>query len=193
MNKSGVEILEYIKSFADRAHGTQVRKYTGDRYIVHPVRVMEMVRQYNDDICVLAAALLHDVLEDTPVSAAELRDALHPVLEPDQVAKVMELVVDLTDVYVKKDYPRLNRRSRKEKESERMAAVSAEAQSIKYADIIDNVRDIVSQDMNFAKIFVREAKNMLKRMDAGNPQLREKALGVVNECLRNVKKEIELS
>lgn len=193
MNKSRAEILEYIKSFADRAHGTQVRKYTGDRYIVHPVRVMEMVRQYNDDICVLAAALLHDVLEDTPVSAAELRDALHPVLEPDQVAKVMELVVDLTDVYVKKDYPRLNRRSRKEKESERMAAVSAEAQSIKYADIIDNVRDIVSQDMNFAKIFVREAKNMLERMDAGNPRLREKALGVVNECLCNVKKEIELS
>ena len=192
MNKSKHKILKYIRSFADQSHGTQVRKYTGDRYIVHPVRVMEMVREYNDDIAVLAAALLHDVLEDTSVSQSEMRGALLQVLEPEQAGKIVELVVELTDIFIKEDYPRLNRKRRKEKEAERLRGASPEAQSIKYADIIDNVKDIAAQDMDFAKIFVREAKRMLMVMDSGDPQLRQKALRVVNQCLHNPQRETEL-
>jgi (p)ppGpp synthase/HD superfamily hydrolase len=60
------KILQEIIQFADLAHGKQVRRYTSERYIVHPVRVMETCRQYTNDISVLAAAILHDVLEDTP-------------------------------------------------------------------------------------------------------------------------------
>ena len=37
------EILAAIRKFADEAHGEQKRKYTPERYIVHPVRVMELV------------------------------------------------------------------------------------------------------------------------------------------------------
>lgn len=55
------EVLEQIRDFADKAHGEQMRKYTPERYIVHPVRVMKICREYTDDITVLAAALLHDV------------------------------------------------------------------------------------------------------------------------------------
>ncbi|WP_297333190.1 hypothetical protein [Flavobacterium sp.] len=35
------EILHRIREYADDAHGSQMRKYTPERYIVHPVRVME--------------------------------------------------------------------------------------------------------------------------------------------------------
>lgn len=193
MTKSRNEILAYITKFADQAHGKQVRKYTGDRYIVHPVRVMEMVSEYNDDVCVQAAALLHDVLEDTPVTKEEMHEALLAVFDPGMASRVLQFVVELTDVFIKTDYPRMKRRYRKEKEAARLGAVSAEAQTIKYADIIDNVTDIVKQDADFAKVFVREGNDMLIAMDAGNPKLRERALGVVDQCLKHMKKEAELS
>jgi (p)ppGpp synthase/HD superfamily hydrolase len=189
MKKTKSEVLEVIKTFADRSHGTQVRKYTGDRYIVHPVRVMETVRQYNDNISVLAAALLHDVLEDTAVTEGETAKALNEVLDPAEVTKCLQLVVELTDIFIKKDYPRLNRRSRKEKETDRLSAISAEAQTIKYADIIDNVTDIVKCDVDFARVYVREARKMLVAMDAGNPVLHERALILVDECLNNLPKQ----
>jgi (p)ppGpp synthase/HD superfamily hydrolase len=60
------KILAAITDFADIAHGSQMRKYTPERYIVHPARVMRLCQEYTDDVTVLAAALLHDVLEDTP-------------------------------------------------------------------------------------------------------------------------------
>lgn len=184
---SKIEILEYIKDFADQSHGAQVRKYSGERYIVHPVRVMEMVREYNDDLPVLAAALLHDVLEDTPVTSTEIEAALLQAMEPDQVARTLKLVLELTDVFIRKDYPRLNRRTRKEKEANRLSSVSSDAQTIKYADIIDNVTDIVREDTDFAKVYVSEARKMLQVMDAGYPTLREKAIATVDRCSHMLK------
>jgi (p)ppGpp synthase/HD superfamily hydrolase len=73
MKMSEEEIVKYVTDFADRTHGSQTRKYTTERYIVHPIRVMEMVRHYYQDLPVLCAALLHDVLEDTPVTQNEMR------------------------------------------------------------------------------------------------------------------------
>jgi len=193
MSKSKQEILQFIKTFADKAHGDQVRKYTGERYISHPVRVMEMVRKYNDEVSVLAAALLHDVLEDTRVTRAGMEKMLLEVLDAPQSKKAVQLVVELTDIFINKDYPTLSRRSRKEKEAQRLGAVSPEAQSIKYADIIDNITDIVSQDTDFARIFVREAKRMLAVMDAGHPQLREHAIALSDRCMHDLQKPAELS
>ena len=183
---SSKEILDHVRIFADKAHGDQVRKYTGERYIGHPVRVMNMVEKYHPETEILAAALLHDVLEDTHITAPELEAMLLTVMERQQAKKVMELVIDLTDIFIKKDYPRLNRRSRKEKEATRLSNARPAAQSIKYADIIDNVTDIVKQDTNFANIFVREAKRMLVVMKAGHPELREKAVALVDKCLREL-------
>jgi (p)ppGpp synthase/HD superfamily hydrolase len=185
-NMSTEEIIEYVKNYADRAHGQQLRKYTGERYIVHPVRVLEMTRRYNADICIQVACLLHDVLEDTPVTADELRDALLQVLDKPEAARVVSLVIELTDIYVKEHYSGLNRRTRKDKEAARLAGVSPEAQTIKYADIIDNVTDIVNEDSDFAQVYVREAKKFLQLMVAGNVQLREKAVQLIDQCLEHL-------
>ncbi len=188
---STTEVLDYVREYADKSHGDQIRKYTGERYIGHPVRVMKTVSRFYPQVEVQAAALLHDVLEDTPVTSAQMASSLRTVLDEQQVNKVMQLVIDLTDVFVKKDYPGLNRRSRKEKETARLAVVSPEAQSIKYADLIDNVTDIVRQDSDFANVFVREAKKMLTVMQAGHPALREEALNVVDGCLRQLPRRAE--
>ena len=179
--RTDADILKYIQAYADRSHGEQVRKYSGDRYIVHPVRVMRMVREFNDDVTILAAALLHDVLEDTPVTAADMHNALLHVMSPLQAEKTVQLVIELTDIFIKSSYPGLNRRRRKEREVQRLSTISGEAQTIKYADIIDNVTDIVREDTDFAKVYIHEARNMLAVMRAGHPELRTKALEVVEQ------------
>ena len=66
------KILNAITEFADRAHGEQMRKYVPDRYIVHPIRVMKLCREYTNDVATLSAALLHDVLEDTATTGEEI-------------------------------------------------------------------------------------------------------------------------
>lgn len=188
LSMSETEILEHVRIFADQAHGDQVRKYTGERYIGHPVRVMETVRPFYPQMEVMAAALLHDVLEDTPVSTRDLEVSLSKFMDTAQVQMTVQLVVELTDVFVKKDYPGLNRRERKEKEAARLSAVSAAAQSIKYADIMDNVADIVRQDTDFARVFVHEAKRMLAVMESGHPELRARAVSLVAQCLQQLPK-----
>jgi len=64
-----------ILKFATEAHGEQTRKYTGLPYITHPVSVAERVRLQGGDLNQQAAALLHDVLEDT--SNPELANAVY--------------------------------------------------------------------------------------------------------------------
>jgi (p)ppGpp synthase/HD superfamily hydrolase len=187
MKMSQEEIVKYVTEFADRAHGSQTRKYTTERYVVHPVRVMEMVRGYDKDLPVLCAALLHDVLEDTPVTQNEIRHELQKVMDAGQAESTIRLVVELTDVFVKKDYPKLNRRTRKAKEALRLSAVSPAAQSIKYADIIDNTNDHLSEDPDFARIYLREAKHMLDRMTDGNAALRQQAVALVDLSLHALK------
>ncbi len=183
MIKSESEILYFVQKFADNAHGQQLRKYTGERYIVHPVRVMEMTREFHLDICVHAAALLHDVIEDTAVTIDQLEKELLNVMGASEVRRVIQMVVELTDIFIKENYPRLNRKKRKEKEARRLSGISSDAQSIKYADIIDNVKDIVRHDIEFAKVYVLETKNMLQVMSAGNPTLRQRAVKLVEQCL----------
>lgn len=184
MTSADNNILDQVKSFADAAHGDQTRRYTNERYIVHPVRVMETVREYRQDLPVLAAALLHDVLEDTSVGKRELQNFLVKTMREPDAYTTLRLVEELTDVYIKADYPALNRRARRLKEVERLSGCSPDAQTIKYADIIDNVVDIVHHDNDFALIFIRECKQLLDGLTKGHPKLYERAIQTVNDCMR---------
>lgn len=180
-------VLQKIRDYADKAHGKQQRKYTPDRYIVHPVRVMELCRRQAAGLPVLAAALLHDVLEDTPVTEESLQKFLQSVMKEAEAAETLRLVVELTDVYTRQRHPRWNRKKRKAKEAARIQKTSADAQTVKYADIIDNCREIVEHDPDFAKLFLCECKNLLTRMPDGNAALRQEAVETVNRCLQKVR------
>jgi guanosine-3',5'-bis(diphosphate) 3'-pyrophosphohydrolase len=57
---------------AKRAHRGQVRK-TGDPYITHPIAVAEMLADYGLDGATLAAALMHDTVEDTDVTLEQIQ------------------------------------------------------------------------------------------------------------------------
>jgi (p)ppGpp synthase/HD superfamily hydrolase len=173
--------LEKIRDFADQAHGDQMRKYAQERYIAHPIRVMEICEEYTQDLPVLAAALLHDVLEDTETGKDEMRDFLRKHLTNGEAHQTMMLVVELTDVYVKADYPRLNRDQRKSREAVRLSTTSSNAQTIKYADIIDNCTEITAHDAKFAPVYLRECKHLLAVCTKGNRQLYVSARAMIEK------------
>lgn len=181
-------VLKAVRDFADKAHGTQLRKYSSDRYIVHPVRVMEICRRYVPELPALAAALLHDVLEDTATTAQDILDFLLPHMGSDESKETVALVVELSDVYVKEDYPQFNRKKRKAMEIDRMSKTSATAQTIKYADILDNTKEIVEHDRHFAPVFLRECRQLLQVMDKGNPELYRGTFEAVDLALASLNK-----
>src|SRR5436309_2152016 len=57
---------------ATEAHSAQKRS-SGEPYIVHPITVAETVAEWGLDHEAIMAALLHDVVEDTPISVDDLR------------------------------------------------------------------------------------------------------------------------
>ncbi len=179
-------LIEEITDFAARAHEWQFRKYAEEPYIKHPIRVMQQCRLYIKDMPVAAAALLHDVLEDTEVTKAELSTFLYEKLPAAEAQHSILLVDQLTDVYTKKDYPHLNRRQRKEKEHHRLASIHPDAQTIKYADIIDNSRDKAIPENDFAQKLLNEYKHLLRKIPNGHPVLYQLANNAVNEALREL-------
>ena len=122
-------LILLARTFASRAHTGQVRKYTGEPYIEHPIAVAETVRKHNGSKEMIAAALLHDVVEDTDVTLDEVRQEFGDA--------VANLVDDLTDVSKPEDG---NRAFRKAIDRDHTAQASAAAMVIKAADLISNTR-----------------------------------------------------
>ena len=84
-------------------------------------------------------------------------------------------------MYVKSNYPKLNRRQRKARELERLEKTSPASQTIKYADIMDNTKEIVSQGPDFAKTYLYENKAILRKLNKGNRELYKEAVRIVEE------------
>ncbi len=148
-----MSLVDKAKLFATKAHDGQVRKYTGVPYIVHPIEVSEIVARHNGSKEMIAAALLHDVVEDTDVTIDEIRNEFGNA--------VALLVDDLTDVSKKEDG---NRAVRKAMDREHIAKASAAAMVVKAADMISNGKDIKENDPAFAKVYLKEMKALLDVM-----------------------------
>ena len=148
-----MSLVDKAKLFATKAHDGQVRKYTGVPYIVHPIEVSEIVARHNGSKEMIAAALLHDVVEDTDVTIDEIRNEFGNA--------VALLVDDLTDVSKKEDG---NREVRKAMDREHTAKASAAAMAVKAADMIRNGKDIKINDPAFAKVYLKEMKALLDVM-----------------------------
>ena len=168
--------LNAALAFADKAHqrngDMQYRKcLTYIPYIVHPVRVSNIVRIAGGSIAQQIAALLHDVVEDTPVSIKEVHHAFG--------LEVGVLVDGLTDVRLPGDGS--NRITRVKENREHSSAQPAAGQTVKYADLIDNTSDISLHDPSFARSYLKEKALLLEGMDKGCPKLRAIAYRFLDE------------
>jgi len=146
--------------FATKAHGKQKRKYTGEPYITHPIAVMEIVRTVPHTEEMLVAAVLHDTVEDTPVTLADIKAEFG--------TKVAELVNGLTDVSKPQDG---NRKTRKAMDRAHTAKQSAEVQTIKLADLIHNTESIGRFDPKFYKVYREEKIRILDILKLGDRSL----------------------
>ncbi len=63
--------LKKAYDFADYAHRHQ-KRYTGEDYIIHPLKVASILSSWHLDQTIMEAALLHDTIEDTHVTLAEI-------------------------------------------------------------------------------------------------------------------------
>ena len=64
-------LLNRAYVYAMRMHGSQTRA-SGDPYFAHPIEVAGILTDYRLDTATIVTALLHDVIEDTPVTRADI-------------------------------------------------------------------------------------------------------------------------
>ena len=162
-----MNIVEKARVFATAAHAAvgQLRKYTFEPYIVHPAEVFAIVSTVDGATEeMMAAAWLHDTVEDTGVTIEVIRDMFGE--------KVAELVGWLTDVSRPEQG---NRATRKAIDRAHTAMAPAKAQTVKLADLISNTRSIMAHDEAFAKVYLAEKRMLLEVMTKGDATLMAEA------------------
>lgn len=124
-----ITLLQRAAAFSARAHAGQLRKDGLTPYAAHPVRVMLTLREVfgHDDAAALAAALLHDTIEDTTTDYDDLIEHFG--------AEVADLVVAVTKNSM------LPEAQREREYDERLAKADWRARLIKLADVYDNFSD----------------------------------------------------
>lgn len=160
MTNAEATMLASAMRFATDAHGDQKRKYTNEPYITHPLAVMKIVQGVPHSTEMLMAAVLHDVVEDTPVTIEQIEDDFGSV--------VAEMVNGLTDVSKPEDG---NRATRKKLDREHIAKQSAEVHTIKLADLIHNTMSISQHDPDFWKVYKKEKILLLEVLTKGDRTL----------------------
>lgn len=156
-------------SFAEYAHRGQTRKYGGVPYIQHPMRVAgraSILAGTTEEL--VAAAWLHDSLEDTKTTPVDLETEFGP--------KVLKLVIELTNVSTGLDLPRAER---KRLDREHIARVSVEAKRIKMLDRIDNLNDMNGSEKDFAMLYAEESKLLAEAIGDADRDLKKELMTII--------------
>ncbi|MCF7983561.1 MAG: HD domain-containing protein [Thiohalocapsa sp.] len=171
------DLIPRARQFATEAHQRidQRRKYTNQPYQEHLKAVAELVADVSDDTEMIAAAWLHDTVEDTPATFGDL--------EREFGRRVRDLVAHLTDVSKPADG---NRAIRKAIDRNHAAQAPADAKTVKLADLIDNCRDICRHDAKFGRVYLAEAAALLDVLGEGDARLYRLAQKTVADCARRI-------
>ncbi len=127
-------LLDKAVVFAVRAHSGTERRGKGFPYIVHPLEAVEIVSTMTSDQQLLAAAVLHDTVEDTCVTLEQIRDEFG-----DRVASIVEAESDknANGLSAKDSW-----HDRKKGAIDRLAKASREAKIVALGDKLSNMRAI---------------------------------------------------
>jgi len=164
-------LVETARRFASAAHGSmnQRRLFTDEPYIVHPAAVAELISTVpGHQPEWLMAAYLHDVVEDTPVTIDQIESLFGTA--------VASLVKELTNESTPADGTRTHRKAL---DVIRLAGISVVAQTIKLADICDNLRSIHLHEPRFAAIYLKEKADQVAVLTRGDSRLRARAMRLI--------------
>lgn len=92
LDKEKIEVIYKAYQLAAQAHKGQQRQ-SGDPYITHPIAVANILSKMQMDYQSIAAAILHDVTEDTPIENAQIVEQFGP-----EIASLVEGVSKLTHI-----------------------------------------------------------------------------------------------
>lgn len=146
-------IVDMARAFNVAAHTAinQKRKYTGEDYYHHPEEVLQILLTYTDPTKEeQAAALLHDVIEDTSVVREHIARVFGQV--------VANLVVEVSDVSKPHDG---NRKVRKALDRAHLNRGSIQSKRLKCADLMSNSKSITAHDPKFAEVYLAEEIDIL--------------------------------
>lgn len=162
-----MNLIEKAHTFAEHAHRNHFRKYTNLPYLTHLEAVAHMVASTpNATEQMVAAALLHDCVEDVGITLDTLRE---------EFGHTIAIYVDLLT-----DPPEGNRAQRKAKVIQRLATAPDKVKTIKLADLIDNTSTITLYDPKFAKVYMNEKRQLLPVLVGGDTELFELASKLVS-------------
>lgn len=163
------DIIKAADNLAEFRHHKvgQLRKYTDEPYIVHPRAVAKTICEYNGTKEMIAAALLHDVLEDTLTDEDTFEVVSKEILEATN-NHVLKMVIGLTDVAKPSDG---NRARRLTINIDHLAHQPGYVQTIKLADILDNASSIMKHDPKFAEVWLEEKRTTLPFLKRGEQSL----------------------
>ena len=127
-------LLDRAIVFAVRAHAGTERRGKGFPYIVHPMEAVEIVATMTSDQELLAAAALHDTVEDTDTTVEQIREAFGD--------RVASLVASESDVVVEGISEADSWHARKQAAIDRLARASHDAKIVALGDKLSNMRAI---------------------------------------------------
>ncbi|MBQ6965559.1 MAG: bifunctional (p)ppGpp synthetase/guanosine-3',5'-bis(diphosphate) 3'-pyrophosphohydrolase [Bacteroidaceae bacterium] len=143
------ELLDRAIVFAVRAHAGTERRGKGFPYIVHPMEAVEIVATMTRDQELLAAAALHDTVEDTDVTVEQIRAEFG-----DRIASLVASESDIVQEGVSEED---SWHARKQASIDRLAAASHDAKIVALSDKLSNMRaiarDYATQGDKFWNLF----------------------------------------
>ena len=128
------DLLDRAIIFAVQAHHNTERRGKGFPYIVHPMEAVEIVSTITADQELLAAAALHDTIEDTDVTVEQIREAFGN--------RVAELVHAESDQFTEGVSEEDSWHDRKQAAIDRLATASHDAKIVAMGDKLSNMRAI---------------------------------------------------
>lgn len=155
--------IDMARLFAKLAHHGQTRKYTGQPYSTHPIRVSKEANFLGLSVEYVQAAALHDVKEDAP--------QFFPLIQEEFGGEVADLVTWLTNPSKGSDLPRARR---KEMDRNHLKIAPFRIRVIKALDRLDNLREMGEAAEDFRKIYAEESRLLaraLSEVEAGSGPL----------------------
>ena len=143
-----IDRVEQALNDARSSHQGQVRK-SGEPYIFHPLRVTHLAARHWMDFPSIIAALLHDVVEDTPVTLADVRDKYG-----EEVAHLVDGLTKVTSEIMTRD----DLKKETYKKTLLVAIDDIRVLCLKFWDRIDNLRTIDALPQHKQKLIAEETR-----------------------------------
>jgi|DEB0MinimDraft_3_1074331.scaffolds.fasta_scaffold16120_3 (p)ppGpp synthase/HD superfamily hydrolase len=156
-------LIEHARMWGAMKHKNQVRKHTGEAYFMHCEAVAELVKTFYEEVLkepvpeeVIAAALLHDVVEDTDATFEMLQDICGE--ETTRLVYYLTKPIDVAG----------NRAQKKALYHNKLSLAPETARIIKFFDMMHNHSSIKLYDPELWETWKEETKRAIAAMEIHN-------------------------